>query len=170
MGRLPATFGGRQITARQPQVFNGELVMTSAAQGQQFPDSTYLNSTDRPFEIHRMIPFCVALDSNGIALPGTVDQDLLCSLIRAKVSDLAKGPTAFMRSSTMLRALVKGSSEFTWEFADPYYLAKSEQLQVILDALTFPAITVDDTAMASINVSLTFEGFFISIGPASDVR
>lgn len=170
MGRLPAEFAGCKITARQPQSFNGELALTSAQQGQQLPDSTYLNNTDRPFEIHRMIPFCVAQDSSGVALPGVVDQELLLALVRIKISDLAKGPTSFMKASTRIRALLKGTSELTWEFADPYYLAKSEQLQVILDSLTFPAITVDDVAIAQILVTITFEGFFITIGPPSDNR
>lgn len=169
MGRLPANFAGRIVTARAPWVMSGELVMTSAQQSLQFPDSTFLNSTDRPFEIHRMIPFCVAQDSSGTALPGTVDQDLLCALIRTRILDLGKSQ-ALTKSSTLLRALVKGSSEFTWEWADPYYLVKSEQFQVTNDALTFPAIVVSDVDLAQIKVSITFEGFFVTIGAASDAR
>jgi hypothetical protein len=144
----------------------GEVVLTSAQTGIQFPDSTFLNATDRPFEIHRMIPFVVAQDSDGVALATTPDQDLLSALIRTKITDLGKGPNALMKSPTLLRLLVKGSSERTWEWADPYYLAKSEQLQVVNDALTFPVIS----GLVSLKVCMNFEGFFISVGPPSESR
>lgn len=166
MGRLPATFAGRLITARQPYAMAGEVKLTSAQPGIQFPEATFLNSTDRPFEIHRMIPFVVAQDSSDVALPTQPDQDLLMSLIRTKFTDLGKGPMSLMKSATLLRLLVKGSSERTWEFADPYYLAKSEQLQVINDALTFP--NIDD--LDNLKVCVDFEGFFITIGPPSESR
>lgn len=169
MGRLPSSFASRTITARQPQVFAGEVSLTTAQLGIQFPDSTYLNATDRPFEIHRMIPFIVAQDTNGVALNPQPDQDLLMALIRTKITDLGKGPTALMKSSTLMRALVKGSSERTWEWADPYYLAKSEQLQVVNDALAFPANGAIAN-LVSLKVCMAFEGFFLSLGPASDVR
>lgn len=169
MGRLPQYFGGELITARLPQVFAGEVSLTSAQLGIQFPDSTFLNSTDRPFEIHRTIPFLVAQDTNGVALSPQPDQDLLMSLARTKITDLGKGPTALMRAMTLIRLLVKGSSERTWEFADPYYLAKSEQLQVVNDALTFPANAAISN-LSSIKICMAFEGFFISLGPASNTR
>lgn len=165
MGRLPATWGGRLITARAPWAMAGEVALTSAAPGIQFPEATFLNSTDRPFEIHRMIPFVVAQDSSGVALPVQPDQDLLSALIRTKIQDLGK-VNQLLKSATLLRLLVKGSSERTWEFADPYYLAKSEQLQVINDALTFPVIT----DLVTLKVCMDFQGFFITIGPPSESR
>jgi hypothetical protein len=165
MGRLPATFAGRIITARQPWGMAGEVSLTSAQPGIQFPEATFLNSTDRPFEIHRMIPFIVAQDSDGVALTTQPDQDLLEALIRTKINDLGK-VTQLLKSATMIRTLVKGSSERTWEFADPYYLVKSEQLQVINDALTFPAIA----SLVSLKVCMDFQGFFVTLGPPSESR
>jgi hypothetical protein len=166
MGRLPATFGGRIVTARQPWAFAGEISLTTGQSGAQFPDATFQNSTDRPFEIHRMIPFVIAQDSANVALPTVPDQDLLSSLVKIKIIDLGKGPNSLVKSSTRIRNLVKGSTERTWELADPYYLAKSEQLQVICDALTFPTIS----NLNNLVVVITFEGFFITIGPPSDAR
>lgn len=165
MGRLPATFAGRVITARQPWDMAGEIALTSAQPGVQFPDSTFLNNTDRPFEIHRMIPFVVAQDSDGTALTPQPDQDLISSLIRSKISDLGK-VTDLTKSATLLRLLVKGSSERTWELADPYYLVKSEQLQVINNALTYPAIA----SLISLKVCISFQGFFVTLGPPAGTR
>lgn len=169
MGRLPASFASLLITARQPQAFAGEIALIGAQSGVQFPDSTFLNATDRPFEIHRMIPFVVAQDSNALALSPQPDQDLLMSLIRMKITDLGKGPTSLMKSSVLLRTLVKGSSERTWEWADPYYLAKSEQLQVINDSLGFPA-NAAIANLSTLKVCVDFEGFFITLAPPSNVR
>lgn len=143
----------------------GEVSLTTAQPGIQFPEATYLNSTDRPFEIHRMIPFIVAQDSDGIALPTQPDQDLLSSLIRTKINDLGK-VTQMLKSATLIRTLVKGNSERTWEFADPYYLVKSEQLQVINDALAFPVIA----NLVSLKVCMDFQGFFVTLGPPSESR
>ncbi len=166
MGRLPATWGGKLITARAPWALYGEVALISAQIGVQVADSTYLNSTDRPFEIHRMIPFCIALDVNGVAISPQPDQDLLSALIKTKITDLGKGPNTLMKVSTRIRALVKGSSERTWEWADPYYLAKGEQLSVVHDAFTFPTIT----SLVSIMVGMNFEGFFITVGPPAETR
>ena len=169
MGRLPTHFAGRLITARQPQSFAAEVILTSAQLGQPFPEGSFLNNTDRPFEIHRVIPFLIALDINNVSLNPQPDQDLMMGLMRMKITDLGNGPTSFMKSTTMIRALVKGDMERTWEFADPYYLVKSNQLDVTCDALTFPA----NGAIANLNglkLCLNFEGFFITIAPASDAR
>lgn len=168
MGRLPSNFAGRIITARQPMVFAGEVSLTSAQLGIPFPEATFLNNTDRPFEAHRMIPFLIALDNNGVSLNPQPDQDLMMGLLRTLIRDLGK-TTQLMKSSTMIRSLVKGSSERTWEWADPYYLAKSEQFDATNDALTFPA----NGAIANLNalkLCMAFEGFFITIGPPADNR
>jgi len=166
MGRLPATFAGRIITARQPWIMAGEVELTTGQTGIQFPDSTFINNTDRPFEIHRLIPFVVAEDVNLVALTTQPDQDLLSSLIRTRIADLGK-TQQLTKSSTLLRLMVKGNSERTWEWADPYYLAKGEQLQVINDALTFPT-GIDD--LVDLKVCMAFQGFFVTIGPPSESR
>ena len=44
MGRLPATWGGRIVTARSPWVMAGEIELTSAQPGIQFPEATFLNA------------------------------------------------------------------------------------------------------------------------------
>ncbi len=166
MGRLPATFAGRIITARQPWVMSGEISLTSAQPGVQFPEAVFLNSTDRPFEIHRMIPFVVAQDADSAAIVPQADQDLLSSLIRIKISDLGK-TTQLLKSATLIRTLVKGNSERTWEWADPYYLVKSEQFQVISDALAYPAGLTD---VNNLKVCIDFQGFFVTLGPPSESR
>jgi hypothetical protein len=168
MGRLPAMFGNKPITARQPWIMYGEIGLTTAQIGINFPDTTYLNNTDRPFEIHRFVPFISGRDVNNILLQPPADQDTLSSLVKAKITDLGKS-APMTKVSTRIRNMVKGQSERSWELADPYYLLKGEQLQIIADADTFPA----NSAIANLNnllVQIGVQGFFISLGPPSEGR
>lgn len=165
MGRLPATFAQRTITMRQPWGMYGELIVTSAQTGRPFPEATFLNSTDKPFEIHRMIPRITALDNTGVALTPQPDLQDLLALVKISINDLGKN-TPLQKSPTRLRSLTKGTSEVTWEFADPYYLIRTEQFQVVIDADTFPAIA----NLNSLRIEIEFEGFFVVIAPPSENR
>lgn len=165
MGRLPDTFAQRKITFRQPYEMYGEKSVTSAQQNQQFSESTFLNATDKPFEIHRMIPRVVALDDSDVALSSQPDQSLLQSLVRLTIVDLGKN-TPLTKSPTPPDSLTKGSSERTWEWAEPYYLVKSEQFQVTINVDTLPT-DGDFADVESLQVRLTFEGFFLVIAPPS---
>lgn len=165
MGRLPATWAGRQIMSRWPYEVNGELIITSAQTGQQFPEATFQNGQDKPFEIHRMIPRVYSLDTESVLLTTQSDQELLLGLVRARLTDLGR-EQAMTKNPTLLGTLLKGSSERTWEFADPMYLIRSEQIQVVLDALTFPAIS----GLAKLRVAITFEGFVCVVAPPGENR
>jgi hypothetical protein len=168
MGRLPATFAQREIRYRQPWEFYGEISVVSAQQNKQFPDATYMNNTDKPFEIHRVIPRVLALDTNGVAVSVQPDQELLMALVRVMINDLGKS-TPLMKSPTPLDSLVKGTSERTWEWAEPYYLVKGEQFQITTNADTFPT-AAPFASVVSLQVRLTFEGFFLVVAPPSENR
>lgn len=168
MGRLPAHFAKREITFRAPYEMYGEKALESAQKNIPFADSTYMNATDRPFEIHRMIPRCVALDSNDVALSVQPDQELMQALVRIFVLDLGKN-NPFMKNATPLDNLVKGTSERTWEFAEPYYLAKGEQITINATADTYP-VAAPFADVNSIQVRITFEGFFLTLAPPSENR
>ncbi len=165
MGRLPDKVANQRIMYRQPWEFFGELTLTSAQTGRPYPEATFLNNTDKPFEIHRIIPRITGLDAQGIPLATQPDQQDMLALVKALITDLGK-QNPLMKASTRLRSLTKGSSELTWEWADPYYLFKSEQFQVVLDSDTFPAAAT----FTSLRVELTFEGFFVVIAPPSENR
>jgi len=143
----------------------GEVTLTSAQAGKTFPEGTFLNSTDKPFEIHRLIPRITALDGNGVALVTQPDEEFMLSMVKCSILDLGK-TTPLQRAPTRLRSMLKGSAEQTWEWADPYYLVKSEQFQITNDADTFPAIT----SLVTLRVELNFEGFLLTIAPPSEAR
>ena len=165
MGRLPATFAGQIIKDRIPYEMPGELVVTSAMGPVQYPDATFQNTQSKVFEAHRMIPRCIAVDANGVAVEGDVQppQELMLMLVRAAIQDLGL-TQPFTKAPTRLLALTKGSSELTWEFADPHYLPNNALLQVTLSGLTFPAGWAGD-GIAGILVTIVFEGFVLVLGP-----
>lgn len=165
MGRLPSTWAGRQIQSRWPYEISGEFIIQSAEAGQQYPDATFQNGQDKPFEIHRLIPRIYALDSDNVLLSTQPDQELLLGLVRARITDLGR-EQLITKNPTLLGALVKGSAERTWEFAEPMYIIRSEQIQIVLDALTFPTIS----GLNKLRVVVTFEGFVCIVAPPGENR
>jgi hypothetical protein len=164
MGRLPSEWAGRVILDRVPYILSGEMTLTSGQTGRQFPDNTFSNNTDKPFEIHRMIPRVYAEDEETL-LPEQPDQDLLAGMARLNINDLGINQI-LTKNPTLIGLLTKGSSERTWEFADPHYLTRGNQIQVVGDALNFPAIQ----GLHHIKIALSFQGFLLVVAPPSESR
>jgi hypothetical protein len=162
---------------RIPYEMAGELILAGSTSGTQYPDAVFTNNVDMPFEAHRAIPRVTALDDANIAVPNQPNQDLLQSLIRARVNDFGKN-VIMTKNPTLLNLLTKGNEERTWEWAEPYYLVRSEGFQVVLDALTFPPIwdgaqivtAPPTTPIISLRVEFAFQGFLCVVAPASNTR
>jgi len=152
---------------RSPFSMPGELIITAGQTGIQFPEATFMNNVDKPGEFHRMIPRVVALDDDNIPLTTQPDQELLQSLVRVTVNDLGKNQI-ITKNPTLMSILTKGTSERSWEWADPYYLVRSESFQVVIDCVntTFPVIT----DLAALKIAIDFQGFLCVVAPASNAR
>jgi hypothetical protein len=165
MGRLPDSWAGRKITMRIPYEMAGEVPMTTAQVGQQFPDATFLHNVDKPFEIHRCKPFCIALDTNGDVLDNQPDQVVLQSLLRVRISDLGKNEL-MTKAPTALPLLTKGTAEQTWEWAEPYTIVRAESFQIVVDALAF----TNFSDLVTLRLAWMFQGFLIVVAPPSESR
>ena len=163
MGRLPAKFAGRDITFRVPFTMPGELVVAAGNIGVQFPEATFLHNSDKPFEIHRVIPRVTGLDAQQVVVSPLVDPNLLQRLTRIRIFDFSKNEN-LTKNAQLLDTLTKGTSEQTWEWAEPYVLVRSEGFQV----------TIDNVATAGVapftRIELTFQGFLIVVAPPSESR
>lgn len=166
MGRLPDSFAGRKITFRVPFTIPGELILAGSVSGQQFPDATFLHNMDKPFEIHRMIPRITGLDTNGVVVVTQPDQQTLQSLVRLRIIDFSKNEQ-LTKASTLMKLFTKGTSEQTWEWAEPYTLVRSEGLQVLVDTQAIPAFS---PTVTSLRIELAFQGFLIVVAPPSEAR
>jgi hypothetical protein len=176
MGRLPSQWAGRDITMRIPYNLPGELILAGNASGVQFPDTQFTNNVDMPFEAHRMVPRVVGLDAANNALATQPPQDLLQELVRVRINDFGKN-VIMTKNPAFLNVLTKGSSERTWEWAEPYYLVRSEGFQVVCDSLTifpwdgnqipvFPATV----PLISLRVEIDFQGFLCVVEAPSNTR
>lgn len=168
MGRLPVEFGNRKITFRVPFTMPGELILDGGQMGLQFPEATFLHNQDKPFEIHRIIPRACALDTNSLYyLTSQPLTDAMFEMVRIRIFNVSKNEN-LTKNAQLLSSLVKGSTERTWEWAEPYTLVKSEGMQVTIDNLATAAIC--GGAYAKTRVALTFEGFLIQIAPPTADR
>jgi hypothetical protein len=165
MGRLPDTYADRRITARDPYAMYGELAIVSGQTPVEFPPATFQCSTDRPLEIHRVIPRVYALDDGGVFLEPQPDQEVLAGLVRMSIVLNARDEI-LTRGDPRIGALTKGEAERTWEWADPEYLEKSTGFTVTISASTFP--TID--GLASLLVGLDFQGYKITIHAPTNNR
>lgn len=166
MGRLAATFAGRQITFRVPFNMPGEIILAGSVSGAQFPDATFLHNQDKPFEIHRMIPRITGLDTNNAVVATQPDQQLLQSLVRLRIVDFSKNEN-LTKAATLMKLFTKGTSEQTWEFADAYTLVRSEGFQIIVDT---QAIPVFNPVISNLRIEINFQGFLLAVAPPSEVR
>lgn len=170
MGRLPATWAERVILDRVPYEMSGELILPTAdssTTGVQFPDATFLNSVDKPFEVHRMIPRVMGLGATNLLFSPQPEQEELASLVRIRMTDLGLDQV-LTKNATLISLLTKGSSERTWEFADPHYLTRSNLIQVVCDMLTLPAAY--GANITKLRVGISLQGFLLVVAPPSENR
>lgn len=164
MGRLPETFAGQRIHYRVPFSMPGTFNIASNTPNEQFPTSTFMQTEDKPFEIHRVIPRVIAVDASNNPTTG-VPTDLMMRLVSMQLQDLGKDQFLTKQAITLYN-LVKGTTEKTWEFADPYYLRKGENIIVNITSAVYPTVLNSQ----KIQVQLSFEGFLVVIAPPSDRR
>jgi len=141
----------------------GELIVDAGALGKQFPEATFLHNSDKPFEIHRLIPRVTGLDNNGNVITPLVDVTTLERLTRIRVFDFSKNEN-LTKNAQLLDGLTKGTSEKTWEWAEPYVLVRSEGFQISVDNIA-PAILAAKTRM-----EITLQGFLVVVSPPSEAR
>ena len=165
MGRLPETFAGRRIAFRVPFTMPGTMVIGSSAGPVQFPTATFMQTEDKPFEIHRVIP---RLSNVNTAIP----ESTLMRMVSIRMEDLGKEqfltkqPLAGQPQDIQIINIVKGDVEKTWEWPDPYYLRKNENIIVSLQSIPYPT----EVEGVGIQVEIVLEGFLIVIAPPSDRR
>jgi hypothetical protein len=176
MGRLPSQWAGRDITLRVPYAMEGELIIAGSQSGVQFPDATFTNNVDMPFEAHRMIPRTVGLDAEFNVQPNQMKEWVLNELVRFRLVDFGK-TMQMLKNPTLVNSLTKGSSERTWEWADPYYLVRSQGFQVTVDTQALPVwdggqipASPPNDPLSNLRITVTFEGFLLQVAPPSNTR
>jgi len=140
----------------------GELIVAAGAIGIQFPEATFLHNSDKPFEIHRVIPRVTGLDAN-LALIAVQPTDALQRATRLRIFDFSKNEN-LTKNAILIELMTKGTSEQTWEWAEPYVLSRSEGFQVTVDNLITAGVAPNT------RVEICFQGFLIVVAAPSDSR
>ena len=166
MGRLPDKFAGKVIRARFPYEWPGEMTIGFQVSGQVFQDVLFTNQAVYPFEIHRIIPRVYGLDDTGLLFSPQPPESTAMALVRLDILDLHLD-MKLTKAATLIDTMVKGTSERTWEFAEPYTMPNSAGFQVSATTLASPtAAPFDD--IVSLRLCVTFQGFQLQIVAPSD--
>ncbi len=176
--RLPTFFGERQIKFRSPFSMPGELKFHLAdlatSPSTAFPEATFLQNSDKPMEVHRMIARVTALDEDGevILLP----EDLAKSLwrtVRVRIQDVTKNQL-ITKNAQLLSDLLNDRG--VWEWYDPYTMSRSEGFEVLVEFLDFAPKTIAvwggqaSETITDLRLEITFEGYLIVIAPPTNER
>jgi hypothetical protein len=161
MGRLPSKYAGLEVQGRFPYVMDSELTLAASLSTQPFPGSDFLNEQDKVFEVHRMIPRIWALDDNGLLLLTQPAMETLEGLVLLSMNLLGFNQLV-TKSPSRVGVLVKGSSERTWEYAEPFYLPNGRAIQLFANTVAFPAAAT----YTQLLIAVSFEGFLLQLAPA----
>lgn len=160
MGRLASRYADLDIQGRIPYTMDSELTLAASSNGIPFNDSDFLNTQDKVFEVHRLIPRVWALDANSLLLSSQPADKVLNGLVIADIR-LQGFNTQVNKSPTRLDTLLKGTSELTWEFAEPFFLPNGRGVQVFITTTAFPA----GVAFTQLLIAFTWEGFLLIQAP-----
>ena len=173
MERFPTSYDNKPIQGRIPYAMRGELLVAVNTSGVQFPEATFQQNVDKPFEMHRMIPDITMFDT--ATPPVQISPVLhfntgewgsaLFQGVRLTLLDTAKNE--FLTKNPTLLAQLIDKDRRCWEWEDPYTIPKSTNLLVTVDNI-IPAVFATGTvgAVASANcgsfrIELTFEGYLL---------
>jgi len=165
MGRLPATYAGMPIMFRCPAVMHTSLIAGASTHGLSFQTGPVTHASDKPFEVHRMIPRVSGLDVSSVFVGTQPDEDIMSALISITIRDFGKN-RALTKGLTLLANFVRGSAERTWEWADPYYMKQGDGFEIRGQTQPFPV----GFAPVLLKVDIAFEGFEIVLAPPTDRR
>lgn len=166
MGRLALSYADLKIQDMFPYNMDTELTLAPSTSGTLFPSADLLNTQDKPFAVHRMIPSVTALDSNALPLatqPSEIDVLFFLVSLRIELQGLNQNAT---KTPVRIKNLVKGTSEKTWEFAEPFVLPNGYGLLIAADVGALPA----GVSYTQLRIALNFQGFLLQVAPPSEFR
>lgn len=163
MGRLAQTFAGLTIIDMIPYAAKTELTLEENASSVAFPNADLLNTTDKPFAVHRIIPRIIALDSNGLPLATQPDIDVREALVSVSfmVMGVNQGMTKEDNPVYIGNLLGGTTSERYWRLDEPIVMPNANGIAAKASVGAFPAgVTYTD-----LRVALTLQGFLLVVTP-----
>lgn len=164
-GVIPEEYGDQSIKFTIPYLFTGSLVVEPTTNGTFFPESTFENNVDKPFEIWWMNVRLNELDENKQVVDDQPPFFDMANRIRITVFDTSKNEK-LTKTPTLVENLVtsKEGAQGTWQWHRPYTLVRAEQLQIQVDTQNFR------DQVPFMRVSISFHGYLLVLQPASETR
>lgn len=163
MGRLAQTFAGLQIMDMIPYAMKTELTLNPSTSSTAFPNADLLNTGDKPFAVHRVIPRIIALDTNGLVLATQPDLETREALV--SVSLMVTGvnqPMTKEDNPIYIGNLVGGStSERYWRLEEPIVMPNANGINAKATVSAFPA----GVTYTTLRVTLVLEGYILVVAP-----
>lgn len=161
MGRLAQTFANLQIMDMFPYTAKTQLTLDEDISGRQFPNADWLNTQDKPFAVHRLIPRIIALDSDGLVLATQPDIETREALVQLGL--LLQGfnqPMTKDATAIEVGNLLGGTtSERYWRFEEPFVIPNSYGVIATATTLPFPA----GVTYTQLQITLTLQGFLLQV-------
>lgn len=178
-GHVPTDFADQLIKFRIPYTMYAELSVAPSLNGQFFPEGSFLHSLDKPLEVWRMRAILTARNASSPPIVFEPQPATLGRRIRLSVRDLSKNEP-LTSDPSMVDGLQTSNFE-TWEWDVPYTMTRQEGFVVQADAGAFPFTCVNEAAegascnsisraVATVLVSVSFQGFLVVLQPASESR
>lgn len=163
MGRLAQTFAGLTIIDMIPYAAKTELTLAPAASSVSFPNTDLLNTTDKPFAVHRVTVRIIALDTNGLPLATQPDIEVREALVSLAfmVTGVNQGMTKENDPIYVGNLLGGTTSERYWRLDEPIVMPNGNGIAAKASVGLFPAgVTYTD-----LRVTVVLQGFLLVVAP-----
>ena len=156
-------FAGKRIKFRVPYTMPGELVVANAGANVPFPDATFQQTTELPFEIHSVI---LTASQSVLGVPNYIPiaepAPGIDEFWRVRISDLSKNQL-ITKNAQLVNTLVERNSR-AWYWNYPYTIVRAEGFDVSVDNL-IPAAVGN-----FLRAEITFKGYLIVVMAPSETR
>ncbi len=158
---LPTHYAGKRIKFRVPYTMPGELILANAAQGVEFPEASFLHSTELPFEIWGM-KLAASQLNDGTTDPIAEPAPGIDKFWRVRINDLTKNQ--LITKNAQLVATLIDDNTGNWFWRVPYTIDRAEGFTVSVDNL-LPAAPGN-----RLRAEISYRGYLIQLDPASETR
>lgn len=165
MGRLAQNFAGLTIVDMIPYNMPTTLAMTASTTSVAFPGTDLLNTVDKPFAVHRLIPRIIALSSTSVILGTQPAVDVLEAMISFQVKWTGFDMDATKAVVPVGNLLMGTTSQRAWSFEEPIVLPNSYGVQILANCSAFPA-SFAEAGVVTLSVRVNLQGYLLVVAPA----
>ncbi|KKL21528.1 hypothetical protein LCGC14_2444570 [marine sediment metagenome] len=153
-------FAGKRIKFRVPYTMPGELIVPSPGVNIPFPDATFLQNVELPFEIHSvMLTASQSVLGGANFIPIAEPAPGIDEFWRVRISDTSKNQD--ITKNAQLAATLKNTNRNVWDWKIPFTIIREEGFQVAIDNLL---------AANFLRAEISFIGYHLVLTPPSETR